>query len=625
MRTIAIFVLFTCQVIFGLNGYSQSDFSAISKKEHPRLLLLKGAEASIKNAVAKNNDFKRVHDIVLSEANNMLSAPALEHKKIGKRLLSVSREAIRRVFFLSYAYRITEGKKYLNAAEAQLKTISAFPDWNPSHYLDVAEMTMAAAIGYDWLYQDLPANTKVLVQKAILEKGIQSSLLPENNFWLKVDNNWNQVCNAGIAYGAVAIYETNPELCGSMIQRAVESIKIPMKLYGPDGAYPEGYSYWSYGTTFNVLFIDLLEQLLDTDYGLTDIPGFKKTATYFQQMIAPTGNPFDYADSGTGAEPNGAMFWFANKLNKPSLGWNEIQFIRKEKNLEALAKNRFLPAVLIWGKDFANTGIQSPAENFWEGGGVSPVAMMRSSWTDPNALFLGFKSGSPAVNHAHMDVGSFIFEADGIRWSMDFGMQNYQSLEAKGLNIWLRTQNSERWSVYRYRNEAHSTLTFGDSLQRLSGSATIDKYGTREKFRFAQSDISPVYNGQVKKAIRGVGLVNNEYAVIQDEIEALETPAKMQWRMATPATVKIKAGKEIVLEKDGKQLLLQIVADQPVTIKSWSTAPTTDYDAPNPGTTIVGFETTLPANSKQRFVVNLVPVKRKAIVPAKITPLSNWK
>jgi hypothetical protein len=32
---------------------------------------------------------------------------------------------------------------------------AAFSDWNPSHFLDVAEMTAALAIGYDWLYEEV--------------------------------------------------------------------------------------------------------------------------------------------------------------------------------------------------------------------------------------------------------------------------------------------------------------------------------------------------------------------------------------------------------------------------------------------------------------------------------------
>ena len=42
-------------------------------------------------------------------------------------------------------------------------------------------------------------------------------------------------------------------------------------------------------------------------------------------------------------------------------------------------------------------------------------------------------------------------------------------------------------------------------------------------------------------------------------------------------------------------------------MKTWSTAPTNNYDAENPGTIMVGFECEIPANTKESFEVLLVP------------------
>ncbi|MGJ7033693.1 heparinase II/III domain-containing protein [Niabella hirudinis] len=623
---LGVSVIFGVLLLISANTFSQEALDGtIEAKAHPRLLLTKGAEAQVKAAIGMSPDLKRVHRLLLEASDRICQAPPLEHKKIGKRLLSVSREAIRRIFFLSYAWRMTGIKKYRDAAEQQLLTISSFADWNPTHYLDVAEMTMAAAIGYDWLYNELSPDSRKQIRGAILEKGIRTSFDTKYNYWLKVENNWNQVCNTGLAYGAFAVFESDPLQCGQVIRRAVESIKIPMKQYAPDGAYPEGYGYWSYGTTYNVLFLDALEQLTGNDQGLSALPGFLKTADYFQQMIAPSGLPFNYADSGPGTESNGAMLWFAKKLKRPSLAWNELQFLHNDKNRRALEGDRFLPILLIWGKQLAETGVTPPEKTFWEGGGASPVVMMRTSWTSPDALFMGFKAGSPFVNHAHMDEGSFVFEAEGVRWAMDFGMQNYESLESKGLNIWQRTQNSQRWTVFRYTNYAHNTLTFDDSLQRMDGVTAITQYGDRPGFSFAQSDLSPVYKGQVKQVLRGVALKDKTYGLIQDEIKTGDHPVNMQWRMLTSANVEIKSPNEVLLRKDGKTLLMQILTDQPVTVKTWSTTPVNDYDAPNPGTVLVGFETRLPAASSKRFVVRLVPENNASKVNAKTVPLRDWK
>ncbi len=88
---------------------------------------------------------------------------------------------------------------------------------------------------------------------------MQPSLEKKNSGWLKDHHNWNQVCNAGMLFGSLAVYEDDPALSQHLINRGIRSIVLPMEAYQPAGAYPEGYSYWGYGTSFNVLFISALE------------------------------------------------------------------------------------------------------------------------------------------------------------------------------------------------------------------------------------------------------------------------------------------------------------------------------------------------------------------------------
>ncbi len=75
-----------------------------------------------------------------------------------------------------------------------------------------------------------------------------------------------------------------------------------------------------------------------------------------------------------------------------------------------------------------------------------------------------------------MDVGSFVFEADGVRWAIDLEAQNYHSLESPGMNIRGRSQDAERWTLYRLNNCSHNTLTVNGELQRVEGYARIDWY-----------------------------------------------------------------------------------------------------------------------------------------------------
>ena len=588
---------------------------------HPRILLLKGEETALKKAVLADEALADVHRVILDECDKLLPVPPVERIQIGRRLLDKSREALRRIFSLSYAWRMTQDKKYLDRTEKELLAVSAFSDWNPSHFLDVAEMTMAVAIGYDWLYNDLPESSRSAIREAILKKGIAPSMDAEYNSWLTATHNWNQVCNAGMSYGALAVYEDQPKQAQTVLDRAVKTITLPMHDYASDGAYPEGYSYWGYGTSFNVLFISAMEKALGTDFGLPKQPGFLNTAAYLENMTGPTGTPFNYSDAGGGGSLQPAMFWFAQKTDNPSLLWVERQRLLSGEATRN-RKDRILPALLLWGAGIPVAKAQPPTATVWTGAGKNPVALMRTSWTDSNAIFVGLKAGSPSVNHGHMDVGSFVMEANGVRWAMDFGMQDYNSLESKGINIWGKTQHAQRWAVYRYSNQVHNTLTVNDSLQRINGYATITSSSASPAFMHAQTDLSSLYN-ELAGAKRGVAIVDKNHVVVRDELKTVDKPATVRWTMLTPATVTLLGGNRAELTKDGQKLTLEVAEPAGVTLKTWSTNPPHDYDAPNPGTTLVGFEIEMPANSSGALSVLLLPEKAVG-VPKPVPSLSTW-
>jgi Heparinase II/III-like protein. len=587
---------------------------------HPRILLLANEEQLIKNNISSNADWETLHRSIIEECDKIVELPVLERQLTGRRLLSVSREALRRIFYLSYAYRIESDQKYLRRAESEMLAISTFSDWNPAHFLDVAEMTMAVAIGYDWLYNDLPQTSREVIKTSILKLGIEPSLNKEYNWFLSASHNWNQVCNAGMSFGALAIYEDMPEFAAMIIDRAIKTIQLSMVEYGPDGAYPEGYSYWDYGTSFNVLFVSLMEKAFGSDFNLSEIPGFMRTAAYMGHMLSPSNLCYNYADCGLGASFSSALFWFAGKLDNPSLLWNERKILRIKRRF---TQDRILPAALVWGNALSFDNIQPPDELCWVGTGINPVMLMRTSWTDPKAIYVGFKGGSASTNHAHMDAGSFIMEANGIRWASDFGMQDYNSLESKNVDLWNRSQNSQRWQVFRYNNYTHNTLTIDNQLHRVDGYAPIVSSASTPSFMNAVVDLSNVLEGQLERSKRGVAIIDKQYVVIRDELKSLNKETIIRWTLLTTADAQITGKNSIELTKSGEKLKLEVISPVSVEMKTWSTSPPNDFDAPNPGSILVGFEMKIPADTEMAFSVNLIPQNTKKIRET-IPVLSEW-
>ncbi|PSL33744.1 heparinase II/III domain-containing protein [Dyadobacter jiangsuensis] len=619
LTILIILPLFTLTRIAAQPAADSSRILQTLRQGHPRLLLLKGEEKALVTQIRKYPQWQTVHKAILEECDRMLDLPPVERIKIGKRLLDKSRECLRRVFMLSYAYRTTGEQKYLGRAEKELLAVAAFEDWNPTHFLDVAEMTMAVAIGYDWLFDKLNEPTRLRLREAMLTKGINPSMDKTYNWFLSAEHNWNQVCNAGITFGALAIAEHEPAIAAQIVKRAVGSVpKAMLHSYKPDGAYPEGFSYWGYGTSFNVLLIAALEKALGTDFGLSRSDGFLKTGAFMQHLVGPTGLAHNWGDSGLKEGLTPALFWFAQRTQEPSLLLGQKALLSAPGSTEV--KNRILPALLIWGTQTELSAVHAPKQTFWAGQGPSPVALMRSSWENSQAVFLGVKAGSPAVNHAHMDVGSFVMDALGERWAMDFGMQDYNSLESKGVDLWNRSQNSQRWEVFRLNNFAHNVISFDNQLTNAKGYAKIDGVATEGASRMVTTNLSEMYQDQVKAVSRGLGIIDSRYAVVRDEVECGPKETLMRWNMLTAADVRIVDAKTVELSQNGKKMLLMFDTQTPITIRTWPTTPQHDYDAPNPGTTLVGFEAKLAAGTLHSFSAYL----SESPDVAPIKPLAEW-
>jgi hypothetical protein len=586
---------------------------------HPRILLLKGEEASIKDNLNADPMWKAVHNMIINECNATLTKPPVERVLIGRRLLDKSQLALKRIFYLSYAYRMTGAKDYLNRALQEMLAVSAFTDWNPSHFLDVAEMTMALSIGYDWLYSELSPADREKISTAIIQKGLNQSFNSSYNWFLTSTNNWNQVCNAGMTYGALAIWDVDSTLAKSVINRAVESIKLPMSEYVPDGAYPEGYGYWGYGTSFNVMFISAWEKVFKKTFEVPQNEAFLKTGKYLLHMAGPTLSAFNYSDCGTGTGLSIAQFWFAQRTNDFSVLKSEKTFLGGLKS----AGDRLLPAVFLWSKGMKISDVTTPAQNAWFGLGKNPVALMRTSWTDANAIYVALKGGTPKNNHGHMDVGSFVMDANGIRWAMDFGMQDYNSLESAGVDLWNMSQASQRWTVFRYNNLAHNTLTINGQLQRVDGMATFQSSSSNSAMTNVITDISQVYSTTLKSAVRGIAIVDGQYVAVRDEVETNTASATVRWTMVTTADV-VLGSDYATLTKSGKTLTIKVASPATVTMKTWTTVSPNSYDAANPGTYMVGFETVIPASTQTALQVYLIPggvTQNPSTIPG---ALSSW-
>ena len=566
---------------------------------HPRLFADRAGFDALKMRAVSDPYVKMGAEHVRDLADGLLETRPLARIKEGRRLLGVCRKALYRINTLALAYRLYGRPEHLARALAELRAVCAFEDWNPSHFLDVAEMSLAVATGYDWLYEYMDEATRKEIAAALRRHGLEASLTAYG--WTRAGNNWGQVCHAGILSAALALAEEDPDETARFAQRCVDMIPHSMKALAPNGNYPEGPGYWNYGVEFNFIAIALLEGTMGSDFGLADKPGFKETGAYLDLVTGPSGLTFNYADGGSGRGTCPATWWFARRFNRPELlpyfereayrKYCTEKWTRRGVTRPTHANNRMFAYGLFH--------VQEPASDqkttlplVWNAGGPVPITVQRSSWDNATAMFVGIKGGSPSANHGHMDGGSFILESQGIRWAIDLGAESYNKIEQLGMNLWSSHQDSDRWKIFRLGTSSHNVLMLDGCQQKVKGFGKFLEVKESCPSRVTV-DLTSLYTNATQVLRRGEMAADGRSYELKDVVQGLRPGAPIRWAMMTQAQAEVE-GLKLVLRQDGKTMRLEQCGAQ---TGSWTIAPAkgpNSWDSENKGCTQISFTVPMP-------------------------------
>ena len=519
--------------------------------DHPRLMLTDDALAKLKEAAPSDPVLAGYVAQVIAQADAVRTKPPLEHKLVGPRLLSVSRECMARIYALGVAWRWTGDGTYAKAAEQNLLTVCAFPDWNPSHFLDTAEMSHAVGVGYDWFYSCLSSASRERIRDGLIQHGMKPGQKAYNGdaWWPKSEFNWNQVCNSGLTVGALAIAETDPEWAEFIVPRAVASLPIALAAYGPDGAWMEGPGYWHYATRYTAFGLCAMDTALGTDFGLSTIEGLSVTGLFPTYTSGPTGLLLNYADSGERSRrrPMSCMFWLAQKYGNTFISDAEHAVV---------AENGADAGHVVWyvPPSGAELGARDLDRHF-----RSPVdiIVMRSAWDDPDALFVGVKGGYNQVNHGHLDLGNFEIDALGVRWARDLGSDDYNLP-----GYWDKKKGGARWQYYRLNSQSHNVPLLNGTDQDANAVAKVLRFVSDPERAFVTLDLSSAYSGLAESVTRGVKLTEDRKAVLVQDEFVLTHPCDVQWGMTTDAGIETHDDGTATLTLDGKQLTARVLSPE---------------------------------------------------------------
>ena len=530
---------------------------------HPRLLMRESGYQ-----VPPESMFARADSVIVAFSDAVLAEPPVTRDFVGRRLLGTSREALKRIFWLSYTYRVHGGEAYARKAVDEMLAVSAFKDWNPAHFLDVAEMTMAAAIGYDWLYDQMTPRERKTVARAIIDKGLKPALNPKDAWFYTSEINWNSVCNAGMVYGALAVREEDPEFCRSMLEKSLESNKLAFKAY-EGGGYPEGYNYWGYGSSFQIMLEAALDSAfppLPTEDLFASLPfstgithDFYASSAFIRFTSTPAGNCYSFSDAYRKASGQYMQTWMINYVGDRRIMYPEMRILEMT-GYKRLCEERLFPMYLISLFHCGpNTPAGMPDDHYFQCEGTTPIFVYRSGWAAEEDDYLGVKGGLTMSSHSHCDQGSFYFESDGVTWATDLGMQDYNSLESAGVDLWDMTQDSERWEVFRIGPFSHNIVTVNGHTPKVNHPVAISETWTPEhpsweKRLGAVIDLTDLYTEDLDSCKRAVYLLGTDLHIL-DLLQAGDSTCTVRWSMCTEAQASLQEWSEVSFYGYGEPIL----------------------------------------------------------------------
>lgn len=614
------------------------DYSKLASAGHPRLLIDEEGFKNLKQKVTTdkraNKTLYKLHTQILKRAEKIVTE---------NRQFDVPNDhymIVDNLVYCSYAYKMTGQSGYLTKAKSDLLKTCRFGAWNPSG-LSIGEISLAVALAYDWLYYDLSLEERKLVHKAMVDKGIRPMY---NRSYAATIGNWNSICLGGVACASLAVYEKDKDISVKQLEKAIKENLIGVRgIYSPDGNYAEGCGYWEYGTAWEVCFLTCLEDVFGHTAGIKEVPGFMQSGKYALYSHGTMNSQFSYNDGGGSADsPFITSWWFAAKNDDPSLIYAEKRMLDNGVYSDVpLEKEgfRLLPAMLcmIRDYDFESKTIAPPVGELWQGDGEMPIVIVRKGWQfNESDVYLGVKAGhcntwkTSATAHSHMDLGSFVFEAEGVRWSDDIQRPGYtawfDALSKAGSRSGDTSQSGLRWDTFRVSNLCHSTIVSRSNDGSVKGKlhstdyyvdgfATIDKIIETTDRQGAVVNMTEPMKGQVESAKRTVELVNGSNLVVTDEITALDgMDCVLEWRMFSVSSSSL-ATNGVELTKDGKSRVLTVSSSESSVSPEyniWKAEKPTDdgwgvlnFKQGITGRTIVGWTATIPAGKTVKFVTTL--------------------
>lgn len=473
-----------------------------------------------------------------------------------------SRQALGVAGTTAFAYLVTGDRRYGLRARDELlallrsETWHGSWRWNKGADLSTAELSVAAALVYDWCYDLVEPAERRDIRDGILEKSIRvylRSLEDRPDWWVNnAVTNWSGVCHGGCGLAALALYHESPEAAKAADAAWQHIHRFLRDVILEDGGGHEGVMYWRYGATFGSYLATAGTRFYGDDKGLWDDQVAKMAGYWDVYMQGPdlayanfnnmNEHTFRglFADNPRAAE--GGPRSCLNALFESKVpGGDPLLLWAADNGADKFYWEGTSPFYFLWRRDGPPAGPKPELQSavLFRGAGHAILQSPR--------LWLAYNGGwTSNRSHSNNDLGTFVLVAGGERFVSDPGY---------GFSL----------------TEDHSTVLIDGKGQPENVKGTYVRFGNDEQFAYLASDLSACYPGTgLKRFTRHVLMVRGTYIVMLDDLET-DKPVQFEWRLQSrlPTKEHPTDGRTTV---KGSRVDLHVVAaaPNPCTVRSES-------------------------------------------------------
>ena len=414
--------------------------------------------------------------------------------------------------------------------------------------LDAEYFMEGIALGYDWLYDELPEDLRKRLGARIAELCEQlyaASLAGKTGGGHSFQQNHYWFAHLSLALGAGALVGDHPQ-AEEWLAWAWDRFERIAVTFSPDGGFHEGPSYWDYSMPTLYIYVDLYEGL--SGRKVPGMEGLKGQAAFRMHHILPglkESAPLEDSKVHMGISAAWLQRWEAQRYQAPlTQGVAAALYSRASSNKLALLWHDPKLAAT------ADALSQVPEAKYYPD---IETVFARTSWTRNDATFLAFvcrplgghsyaeicdRYGLSGTGHNHPEQGHFFLFAQGEILAGDPG--------------------------YTYKKETrnHNTILVDGKGQLGDGEmwphpkpgrAHITSYTHKDGVTVVTGDATSAYPAELglERFERTVVLAGPELVVIYDQLAAKE-PRTFSWLLHHWGETESEADARIVKVNDAR-------------------------------------------------------------------------